>query len=86
MNQQEDATHYEGRSAAGRKPKDPGPGKHLWIVTAAWAVTEPERSQDPNAQFLMDRENLITIAGPGCYKCELEWTPLVEKRYCRGSV
>jgi hypothetical protein len=63
---------------------DPGRGKHLWTVLAMYVMADPAVSMDPNGQILMDRENLLTIEGPGCFKCEKHWKPGLERRWCQG--
>lgn len=65
---------------------DPGRGKHLWTVVALYRVPDPAVSMDPGGQILMDRENLLTIEGPGCFKCEKHWTDDVDRRWCQGSM
>jgi len=75
---------YEANDAHGRDMPDPGRGKHLWIITAAWRVTDPATSRDPDGVFHMDRENLLTLAGPGCFKCERPWAPETERKWCNG--
>jgi len=74
----------EGRDKAGADLTDPGRGKHLWTVMALYRITNPAVSQDPGGQILMDRENLLTIEGPGCFKCEKPWTPDIGRRFCQG--
>lgn len=54
-------------------------------MTAAWQVTDPRAARDGELH-LMDRENLLMIAGPGCYKCERPFSNRVAKQPCRGSV
>jgi hypothetical protein len=61
------------------------PGEHLWVMTAAWAVTDPQ-SLATRGPVLLDAENLVGFAGPGCYKCEQEWSRKVAARPCTGSV
>lgn len=58
------------------------PGEHLWVMTAAWAVTDPQSLAGPT---LLDAENLVGFAGPGCYKCEKEWSREVAAQRCTGS-
>jgi len=76
-------------------PADPGrleahlnrldkPGEHLWVMTAAWAVTDPQ-SFATRAPILLDQENLVGFAGPGCYKCEREWSRKIAAQPCHGS-
>jgi hypothetical protein len=57
------------------------PGEHLWTLMAVWAVSDPERPQ-----MMLDAENIIEIAGPGCFKCEREYSRKLAKRACTGSV
>lgn len=64
--------------------KDPGRGKHLWAVFAMYAVADPAVLFDRERDFLMDTENLISIDGPGCYKCEKVFSPDVARRFCQG--
>jgi hypothetical protein len=65
--------------------KDPGPGKHLWIMLSVFALADPTAITRPGA-INLDHENLLTIEGPGCYKCEQEYKPGRENTWCRGSV
>jgi hypothetical protein len=58
---------------------DPGPGRHMWIWLAAWYVADP-RELEVN----LDRENLINMTGPGCYKCEQPFSNRLAKQPCRG--
>jgi hypothetical protein len=63
------------------------PGEHLWIMTAGWVLREPpETARDPDISKYLDRENLVILAGPGCYKCELPWSPTVARRRCGGHL
>lgn len=61
------------------------PGEHIWVMTAAWAVTDPQ-SLATRGPVLLDAENLVGFAGPGCYKCEKEWSRKTAAQPCRGSV
>lgn len=63
---------------------DPGRGKHLWTVMALYVLADPGVVVNPNGQILLDRENLLTVEGPACFKCEKPWTPDVGRRYCQG--
>lgn len=58
------------------------PGKHLWIVTGMWRI-DPEHCK-AGAQVHLDTENLLNLAGPGCFWCEEEWTPELAAQPCRG--
>jgi hypothetical protein len=60
------------------------PGQHIWVMTAAWAVTDPQASATTGPVFL-DAENLVGFAGPGCYKCEREWSRKIAAQRCNGS-
>ena len=57
-------------------------GDHLWIIAGAWAV-RPEVWNGDNLPHL-DRENLVSISGPGCWYCEMPWHPILAKRRCKG--
>jgi hypothetical protein len=57
------------------------PGEHLWVMTAAWFVEDPERPE-----YVLDMENLFEVAGVGCFKCEGVYSRKLAKRRCRGSV
>jgi len=62
------------------------PGEHLWIMTGAWHIANPESAFDPAQIKLMDRENLVAFAGPGCYKCEKPYSKQMSKRRCNGTI
>lgn len=62
---------YHGRALPKRER-----GKHLWVVLTMFAVR-------PGAgRFDLDRENLLTIEGPGCYWCEQPWSETVAAQPC----
>ncbi len=61
------------------------PGKHLWVMTAAWAVSDPQ-SLATRGPVLLDAENLVGFAGPGCYKCEKDWSRKLETQPCTGQL
>lgn len=61
-------------------PVDPGPGKHLWTVVTMFSVNPS------SGEFTLDHENLVTIVGPGCYKCEEGFTPELGAAPCLGSM
>lgn len=54
-------------------------GRHMWIVGAVFRVANPAR-----AQHDLDRENLLTIEGPGCWHCEQPWRPNIGAK-CPGE-
>lgn len=58
---------------------DPGPGAHLWVMLAAWYVANPREPE-----INLDRENLLSLNGPGCYKCEQPFSKRLAKKPCRG--
>lgn len=57
------------------------PGAHLWVYVAAWAAGDP-RATDA----LLDNENLVSLTGPGCFKCEQPFSNRLARRPCRGKV
>jgi hypothetical protein len=69
-------------------------GEHLWVMTAAWRVSDPAkafaasvtREFDADNALLLDQENILALAGPGCYKCEREYSPQLAAIPCIGSV
>ena len=61
------------------------PGKHMWVMTAGWLIADPESAFDPDIPTLMDAENLIILAGPGCYKCELPYSKGLTYGVCKGT-
>ncbi|MEU4750022.1 hypothetical protein AB0F93_03440 [Micromonospora tulbaghiae] len=65
---------------------DPRSGDHLWTVTCAYRV-DPERFTGERAgdgPALLDLENLLLTAGPGCFFCEQTWSPRLARRRCPG--
>jgi hypothetical protein len=60
---------------------DPGPGLHLWIVVSSYRVVPVEAGR-----YELDHENLLSVDGPGCFKCERSWSPEVAAAPCDGSV
>jgi hypothetical protein len=70
------------------------PGQHLWVMTDAWSVADPAKAYEmsrtaefdaENAIFL-DAENLVSLVGPGCMKCEQVYSAELARRPCAGSV
>jgi hypothetical protein len=57
------------------------PGEHLWVCTGAWIISDP-RAKD----IQLDIENLVSIAGPGCFKCEQPFSNRLARRPCHGSM
>lgn len=66
---------------AGRLQQLDKPGAHLWVYVAGWAAADPRARQ---AQ--LDAENLISLTGPGCWKCEQPFSNRLAKRPCRGRI
>jgi len=64
----------------GNKLPDREPGKHLWVMLAMFRV-QPALGD----RFDLDRENLLTIEGPGCYWCEHPWSEDVAAKPCGGD-
>jgi hypothetical protein len=62
------------------------PGKHMWIMLAAWIVTDPQGWATGTRPQMLDYENLATLDGPGCYKCEQPWSRKLAAQPCRGSL
>lgn len=68
-------------------------GEHLWIMTAAWRISDPAKAYaaattsefDQDNSYLLDGENVIGLAGPGCYKCEAVYSPELAARPCTGT-
>jgi len=48
--------------------------EHLWVMTAAWRVSDPQTYATGRAPVLLDGESLVMVSGPGCFKCEQPWT------------
>lgn len=59
------------------------PGKHLWVFASAWLVQDPKLLGD---EVIFDQENLLTLQGPGCYKCEKPYSGQMAKRKCLGTL
>lgn len=76
------AVKYEAISKFHSEITDPGRGKHLWVVTAAFQLIAPEKFS--TEQVHMDMENLLTIEGPVCWKCEQHFSADRARRFCQG--
>lgn len=59
---------------------DPRSGAHLWSWALLYRASPEKQVETP----MLDNENLLLITGPGCYYCELPYSPLLAKRRCRG--
>lgn len=58
---------------------NPRSGDHLW----SWAVLY--RAAPGVETPMLDAENLLSIAGIGCYYCEQGYTDRLAKRRCPGD-
>jgi hypothetical protein len=53
---------------------------HRWIMTVVYGLSEDgARGAYRGAQVLLDRENLLSIDGPGCLDCEEMWVAVHHK-------
>lgn len=59
-------------------------GDHLWTIVTCYRV-DPAQWTDPAHTPTLDHESLLTVAGPGCFYCEEEYTPRVAMRRCPGD-
>lgn len=64
-------------------PYNPRSREHFWLMITAFKV-EPARWAKGTAPML-DRENIVNVSGPACFYCELEYTPQLAQRACRGE-
>lgn len=69
---------------------DPGPGEHLWIIATMYrvgdqAIQRLNKGEDPGIS-LLDHENLLSLEGPGCFKCEQPHSRYIAHRKCTGSM
>lgn len=55
-------------------------------MAATWKVTEPRAIRADDGPNFLDRENLMVLVGPGCFKCEREFSNRLARQPCRGSV
>lgn len=62
---------------------DPRSGNHFWIVPVAFKV-DPGNF-DPSTSVNLDHENLVLIAGVGCFHCEAAYSPRLLHRRCPGE-
>lgn len=59
---------------------DPRSGDHLWTINLAYRWGGPH-IETP----ILDKENLLLIAGPACYHCEQGYSDRLFKRRCPGD-
>jgi hypothetical protein len=62
------------------------PGEHLWIMTAGWLLGDPASAHRDDVIKYLDRENLVVLVGPGCFKCERPYSAQLAKRRCLGRL
>jgi hypothetical protein len=86
----------EGYTVPGAKagePPIPNTGTdHQWILTALFSVSQAsvERAaavwmaggDTQDQEISMDHENLMTVQGPGCYKCGMPLMPSTYQTPC----
>jgi hypothetical protein len=58
--------------------------RHLFVMTAGWHLADPSAVMAPG-DINLDAETLVLLAGPGCYVCEQEWQPGLERTRCPGE-
>jgi hypothetical protein len=73
---------YEAADKISKPIRDPGRGKHLWTMVAMFRIIDPAKAVADGVH--MDMENLLTIEGPGCFKCEKNFSPDEARRFCQG--
>ncbi|WP_143661810.1 hypothetical protein [Streptomyces glaucescens] len=77
-------------SKIGAQFADPGPGEHLWTILTMHRVSDDmirrlNRGEEPGPE-LLDHENLLTLEGPGCFKCEQPYSRRLAHRKCTGTL
>lgn len=78
----------EQEVSARRLPPTPPPGgPHQWTMAALWRLSGPAaRAAVAGTDAIhLDRENLLTIDGPGCWVCEAPWSEAIADRTCPGE-
>ncbi len=59
---------------------EPQHGNHLWTWIVLFKCADPTGS---DGTVMLDRENLISINGPGCFHCEEIYSPAIAQRRCK---
>jgi hypothetical protein len=62
---------------------DPRSGEHLWIWSVVFRA-DPVKLADPTSTPMLDHENLLSIAGPGCFYCQRSWGGALAGERCPG--
>lgn len=57
------------------------PGEHLWTVFGVLAVADPERPFE-----VAPLGGHLDPPGPGCVKCELDYSRRLARKPCTGSL
>ncbi|MEU5772657.1 hypothetical protein ABZ819_05045 [Streptomyces venezuelae] len=69
---------------------DPGRGEHLWIIATMYRVSDDMirglNNGEESGPSLLDHENLLTLEGPGCFKCEQPYSRYLAHRKCTGTM
>lgn len=60
---------------------DPITKAHFWIIIAAYRF-----SGKPNVPTILDNTTVVQANGPGCYYCELVWSPGRTELLCPGNL
>jgi hypothetical protein len=75
---------YEAEPNLDRIPEfDARSGNHYWIGLVSFHVDPSSWSHGEQQHF--DMENLVSVAGPGCYYCEQPYSDRIAKRRCGGE-
>jgi len=72
-------------TARNRRDNADRPGAHVWVMLGAWQIPDPSAITSRET-FTLDHENLINLSGPGCYKCEQEYSPELAASPCTGNI
>lgn len=59
-------------------------GEHVWTLSAVWLV-DPTSPEFTRTSTHLDTENMLMVAGPGCYRCEQYYTAELAAQPCKGS-
>lgn len=61
------------------------PGEHVWALMAMWRF-DPSQPMPRNGDLVaVAPDQLLGIAGPGCFVCQEVYTPEVAARPCPGE-
>lgn len=69
---------------------DPGRGEHLWVYLAMFKMADATLKASLEGRVpgpeILDHENLLSVEGPGCFKCEEPFSPRLAHRKCTGTM